>query len=149
MSVLINPFIVIPTISLIFQVVVLGLLVYGYWLKRRLDFPNHGKIMSTALILHLIVIFAIMVPSFILAIIPEYLLRNIFGDISIISLVHIPLGVLAFSFGLWFTVAWRLKGLKGCISRKKFMFPTIIAWLVSLSFGILLYSILVISLLKG
>jgi uncharacterized membrane protein YozB (DUF420 family) len=149
MSVLSNPFILIPTISLVAQIVVLGFLIYGYWLNRRLDFKNHGKIMSTALVLHLIVIFAIMVPSFVLAIIPQYLIQNVFAAISIISLIHVPLGVLAFSFGLWFTIAWRLKGLKGCFKRKKFMLLTMIAWLATLSIGIILYSVLIISILKG
>lgn len=149
MSIITNPFILIPTISLVAQAIVLGLLIYGYWLKKQLNFQHHGKIMSIALILHLIVVFAIMVPSFVLGIIPGYLLHNIFGAISIISLFHVPLGVLAFSIGLWITIAWRLEGFKGCVKRKKFMLPTIIAWLASLFLGILLYIILIISILKS
>jgi uncharacterized membrane protein YozB (DUF420 family) len=149
MSAFTNPFILIPTISLVAQAIVFGLVIYGYWLKRQLNFQHHGKIMSLALIVHLIFIFTIMVPSFVLAIIPEYFLRNIFGAISIISLIHVPLGILAFTFGLWLVVAWRLKGVKSCVDRKKFMLPTIIAWFVSLSLGLLLYGILIMSILKG
>jgi uncharacterized membrane protein YozB (DUF420 family) len=149
MSVLTNPFIIIPTISLVVQVAVLGLLIYGYWLKRHMDFQRHGRTMSIALILHLIVIFTIMVPSFVVAIIPEFLFRNVFGSVSIISLIHVPLGVSVFSLGLWFVIGWRLKGLRGCFNRKKYMLYTIIAWIITLSLGILLYSILIVSLLKG
>ncbi len=149
MSAFTNPFILIPTISIFSQAIVLGLLIYGYWLKRRLDFQHHGKIMSIALILHLIFVFAIMVPSFVLAIIPEYLLQNIFEPVSIISLVHVPLGILAFTFGLWLVLARRLKGVKSCVNRKKFMLPTIVAWLASLFLGVLLYGILIMSILKG
>jgi len=147
MPVLINPFILIPTVSLVAQIIVLGLLIYGYWLKRRSNFLHHGKIMSIALILHLIVIFAIMVPSFALAIIPEYLLRNSFGSVSIISLIHVPFGALAFLFGLWFIIGWHLSGLNGCFKLKKFMLPTLIMWLSSLVLGIVLYGVLIMPLL--
>ena len=149
MSDLVDPFILIPTISLVAQLFVLGLLIYGYLLKRRLDFQSHGRIMSTALVLHLILILAIMVPSFVFAIIPQYLLRNIFGTTSIVSLIHVPLGLIAVSLGLWLSVAWRFNGLRSCFSRKRFMLPTMTAWIASLSFGIIFYVILVISLLKG
>jgi hypothetical protein len=63
MSLLTNPYFVIPTIALLIQIAVLALLTYGYWLFRRLMFKRHGKIMAWAAVLHLIVIFAIMVPS--------------------------------------------------------------------------------------
>lgn len=144
-----NFYFLIPTIALVVQIVVLALLVYGYWLYRRFTFSRHGRIMAWALVLHLIVIFAIMVPSLILAVIPEFLVRNILQIISVITLVHVPLGIVAASLGIWFVIAWRLKGLKGCFNRRKLMLLSFVLWLVSLSFGILLYCIFYWSILTG
>jgi hypothetical protein len=92
-------------------------------------------------VLHLIVIFAIMIPSLVLALIPEYIVRHSYGMVSIITLIHVPLGITVVSFGVWFVISWRCQGLKGCFNRKKLVLATMITWLVSLFFGILLYSI--------
>ena len=105
--------------------------------------------MAWAVILHLIVIFAIMIPSFFLAVIPEYVVPHFYGVVSIITLIHVPFGIMAVSFGAWFAVAWRIQGLKGCFNRKKLMLSTLIIWIISLSFGIALYSIFYWSLLMG
>jgi hypothetical protein len=75
--------------------------------------------------------------------------RHSYGMVSIITLIHVPLGITAVSFGVWFVIAWRYHGLKGCFNRKKLMLATMITWLVSLFFGILLYSIFYWSLLFG
>jgi uncharacterized membrane protein YozB (DUF420 family) len=149
MSLLTNAYFVIPTAALLIQIIVLGLLVYGYWLFKRLLFQKHGKIMALAVVLHLTVIFAIMVPSFVLAVTPKYVVPHIYGIVSIITLIHVPLGIIAVSFGAWFVIAWRFQGLKGCFNKKKLMLATMIIWLVSIFFGIALYSILYWSLLMG
>jgi len=149
MSLLTNAYFVIPTAALLIQIIVLGLLVYGYWLFKRLLFQKHGKIMALAVVLHLTVIFAIMVPSFVLAVTPKYVVPHIYGIVSIITLIHVPLGIIAVSFGAWFVIAWRFQGLKGCFNKKKLMLATMIIWLVSIFFGIVLYSILYWSLLMG
>ena len=126
MSLLTNPYFVIPTIALIVQISVLALLIYGYSLYRRLIFQRHGEIMAWAVVLHLIVIFAIMIPSLVLAVIPQFIIRHAYGVISIISLIHVPFGITAVLFGAWFVIAWRYQGLKGCFNRKKFMIATMI-----------------------
>jgi hypothetical protein len=149
MSLLTNPYVLIPTLSLLIQIVVLALLVYGYWLKKRLVFQKHGLIMEWAVALHLIAIFAIMVPSFVLAVIPEYVGRHFFWVVSIIALVHVPLGIAAASLGVWFVVGWRIQGLKGCFNRKRKMLATMIIWLTSISFGFVLYTIFYWSALMG
>jgi hypothetical protein len=105
--------------------------------------------MALAVVLHLTVIFAIMVPSFVLAVTPKYVVPHIYGIVSIITLIHVPLGIIAVSFGAWFVIAWRFQGLKGCFNKKKLMLATMIIWLVSIFFGIALYSILYWSLLMG
>jgi hypothetical protein len=149
MSLLTNPYFVIPTIALSIQIFVLALVIYGYHLFRRLMFKQHGRIMAWAVVLHLIAIFAIMVPSFVLAVIPEFIVLNVYGIVSIITLIHVPFGLTAVSLGTWFVVAWRSQGLKGCFNRKNLMLATTIFWLISLFFGIVLYSFFYWSLLAG
>jgi hypothetical protein len=149
MSFLTDPYLLIPAIGLAIQIIVLALLIYGYWLKRKFMIPQHGRIMTWATALHLTTIFAVMVPSFVLAVIPEYIIRHVEGAISLISLVHVPCGIIAVSLGLWFAVSWRFKGLKGCFNRKKLMLITIVLWLFTLLLGITLYSIFYWAALMG
>jgi len=98
--------------------------------------------MSAALVLHLTMIFAIMVPAFAVAIVPVFVVPHVSGLTSLVSLVHAPLGVASVSLGIWLVASWRVKGLKGCFNKKKIMLTTMTVWLVSISFGIALYTIL-------
>jgi hypothetical protein len=75
--------------------------------------------MAEAVVLHLVVIFAIMIPSFVLAVVPQYAVVHVSGIASIIALIHVLLGALAASLGLWLVLSWRSQGLKGCNNRKK------------------------------
>lgn len=142
MSLLNNPIALIATANLIIQAIVLVLLVYGYQLNRRHAVQRHGRVMAVAVFLHLAVVIAIMVPSFVLAVIPEYVFARLSGVVSIISLIHVPLGVSALTLGIWLVFSWRFKGLKSCFKRKRFMRWTMTVWLASLFLGIVLYAIL-------
>jgi uncharacterized membrane protein YozB (DUF420 family) len=144
-----NSFVIIVTVSLLVQLAVLGLLLYGYLLKRRLRFQQHGFIMAVAVFLHLTVVFTVMIPSFVLAIIPEYVVANVASATSVVSLIHASFGATALTLGLWFVLGWRLKGLKGCFKRKMYMRWTLIVWATSLLLGIVLYIILYWAALMG
>ena len=140
----------IVTASLVVQLLVLGLLVYGYILKRRLKFRRHGFVMATAVILHISIILYIMLPSFIRAILPEFILPNPFSAISLLSILHEILGAPALALGLWFVVSWRFrKNFAGCFGKKRFMLATIWIWAAALASGIALYSILNWQILMG
>ena len=142
MSLLNNPFALIATTSLTIQIVVLFLLLYGYLLKRRLRFRQHGIAMFVAVVLHLAMVFAIMIPSFVLAIVPDFIVPNVYGITSVVTLVMVVAGALAVSLGVWLVASWRFQDLKGCFKKKRIMLTTMAMWLVSLSFGIALYTIL-------
>lgn len=141
MALLNNPFALIATTSLTIEIIVLFLLLYGYMLKRKLKFRRHGITMAVAVVLHLIMIFAIMIPSFVLAVFPDFIVPNVSGMISVVSLIHVVAGALAVSLGVWLVASWRFQDLKGCFTKKRFMLLTMIVWLVSLFFGIVLYTI--------
>ena len=142
MSLLNNPVALIATINLIIQIVVLFLLLYGYLLKRQLRFRQHGITMFTAVVLHLASVFAIMIPSFVLALVPDFIVPNVYGLTSVVTLVMVVTGALAVSLGVWLVASWRFHDVKGCFKKKRIMLTTIAMWLVSLSLGIVLYTIL-------
>jgi len=137
-----NTFALVATASLTIQIAVLLLLIYGYSLKRQQKFRQHGVAMFSALVLHLSMVFGIMVPSFVLAIFPEFIVPDVYGVKSVVTLVMAATGALTVSLGLWLVVSWRFHDVEGCFARKKFMLWTITFWFISLFLGIMLYAIL-------
>jgi hypothetical protein len=141
---------VIVTLSLIIQVVVLCLLAYGYLLYLRFKFRRHGIIMATAVFVHLTAVFAIMVPSFVLAVFPFYIVPHTFELVSMVSIFHEVTGGVALALGIWFVASWRFhKDFKGCFNKRKPMLATMIVWVSALIFGIALYTIFNWAILTG
>ncbi|MGE5533725.1 MAG: hypothetical protein ACM3UL_02085 [Ignavibacteria bacterium] len=150
MALLNNSFAIIITSNLVIQIVVLILLGYGYILKKNLKFRQHGIVMSISLILHFIMAMIVMIPSFVLAVIREYIIPYPSGTPSIVSLIHVVLGSIALTFGVWIVGSWRFsKNFQGCFNRKKYMKKTLVVWCASLVFGIVLYGIFIGPVLRG
>jgi uncharacterized membrane protein YozB (DUF420 family) len=145
-----NPVALIITTSLTIQIIVLLLLFYGYWLKKKMKFRQHGIVMALATVLHLTMVLYIMIPSFVEGIIPYYIIPSPLAMISIVGLIHGILGTTALSLGVWLVASWRFrKNLKGCFNKKKFMCKTLIVWIASIVFGIILYAIFIGPLLAS
>lgn len=139
-----NPVALIVTSSLLVQIAVLFLLIYGYQMKRKLKFRQHGLVMASAVVLHMILVFSVMIPSFVYAVLPEYIIAKPMQLVSFVGLTHAVLGSTALAFGVWLVGAWHFrKDFSGCFGRKKLMLPTLIVWLSTLVFGITLYSIFI------
>lgn len=139
-ALIINPYTLIATASLVVEIVVLALVLYGYFLKRRQNFRRHGITMTSAVVLHTITIFVIMIPSFVLALVPEFIVPKPLELISIIALIHGITGILAISLGVWLVTSWHFrKDLSTCFKKKLFMRVTITVWITSLVLGIFIY----------
>ncbi len=124
------------------QLAVLGLVLYGYGLKRKLQFRRHGIVMAAATLLHLALVLVIMIPSFVYAVVPDYIIPSPLMLLSLVGLIHGVTGSITIALGVWLVWAWRLRAnFTGCIKNKKLMKPTLILWLISLSFGILLFAL--------
>src|SRR5208283_3391424 len=149
MSLFNNPFALVATLSLTIQIVVLFLLIYGYLLKRQLRFRQHAIAMFSAVVLHLATVFAFMIPSFVLAIVPHFIVPNVYEITSVVTLVMAFAGASAVSLGIWLVASWRFHDVKGCFKKKRIMLTTMAMWLVSLSFGIALYAVLYWAVLVG
>jgi uncharacterized membrane protein YozB (DUF420 family) len=140
----------IATASLALQVAVFILLVVGYVYMRRQRFRLHGTLMALAVGVHLLAVFAVMIPSFVLAVVPSYIVPEPLLLTSVAGLIHAVLGVAAISLGVYLVAAWRVSGsLQGCFTRKKMMLLTLAVWLVALLLGFLLYGLFYGMLIAG
>jgi uncharacterized membrane protein YozB (DUF420 family) len=134
-----NIYTLIATIGLIFQMIVLVLLVVGYVLKRRNRFHQHGVTMLTAVVLHLIMIFALMVPSFVIGVIPLIQANSTMLGVMLAP-IHLVTGTVAVVLGVWIVTSWRLrKSLEYCAPKKRIMLITLTLWVATLIIGIFLY----------
>ena len=145
-----DPIVLIITTSLAVQIAVLFMLVYGYLLKRKQKYRQHGLIMAAALISHLMVIFLVMIPSFVNSILPDYIQTSPTEVVSIVGLIHGIAGPLTAALGIWLVAAWHFKkDINSCFGRKKVMLTTISLWMITLILGVILYSLLIGPLLAS
>ena len=135
---------IIATLSLFIELVVLGLLAFGYYAKRSKNYRRHGITMTTAVVLHLVTILGWMIWS----------LRNFLGAgsvdfgsfLGLAVLGHVVLGAIGVSLGVWLVAAWHLQtDVQKCFPRKRFMVVTIAAWAMAILLGIMLYITVILS----
>ncbi len=144
-----NIYLLISTVSLSFQLLALALIVTAFEFKQRLRFRTHGLLMTTALLLHFIIIGTIMVPSFVLAIVP-IILEKPTSMIGLITPFHVTVGTVTAILGVWIVGGWRLRqSTEFCAPKRKFMRATFILWLITISLGIIFYFVLNWSFLFG
>ena len=129
-------------ISLALQVVILFLLILGLPFfrgqKEQKNLIAHGYSTVAAVVLHTILIFAIMIPSFAsgLLVIGDL---SVFDSFTVIS--HGVLGTIAEILGLLIIAIWLSKGPKkmACWKWRRWMAATFIIWVISLVNGTLVH----------
>ena len=132
----------IGNVTLSLQVAIMFLLILGLPFVRggrgKKNVMRHGYLTVVALILHTLLIFIVMVPSFIKGL-------SEVGSLSILSAFdvwsHAVLGTVAEVLGLIMIVFWFSKPLNEmrCTKMKKWMMPTFIIWMISLINGALIH----------
>ena len=136
----------VATASLALQIAVLVLLFVSIPLKNRKKYRQHGIVMASAIVLHLVTVVGVMGPSFRISFSSPGIV--LFEMPVIISLIHVASGLVAVALGIWLVASWHFKtDLKNCFSKKKIMRPTFVLWIVSALLGIFMYSIFYASLL--
>ena len=129
-------------ISLVLQVVILFLLVLGLPFAKRFGSKKnlliHGYLTVIALILHTLLIFIVMIPSF----------SNGLGELGKLSSLnaftvwsHVILGTIAEIVGFIVIVFWVAKSPSkmACARMKTLMLPLFIIWTISLVNGTLIH----------
>jgi hypothetical protein len=132
----------IGNISLTLQIVILFLLIVGLPFfrgqKEQKNITVHGYFTVVALVLHTILIFLVMIPSFSdgLSELGELSLLNSFTVWS-----HAVLGTTAEVLGIMIIAFWLSKGPKkrACWKLKKWMIPTFAIWVISIVNGALIH----------
>jgi hypothetical protein len=139
MSVPLDP---VGNVSLILQVVILFLLVLGLPLVKGIggkkNFVMHGYLTFLALVLHTILIFVVMIPSF----------SSELGQLGELSFLnglnlwfHVILGTVAEILGFIVIGFWFSKPLSNlaCLRVKKLMLPLFVIWTFSLINGAIVH----------
>lgn len=100
--------------------------------------------MTIAVVLHLVTIFSWMIWSFLTLFNGSVI--DFLNPIIVVAFVHVPLGGIAAAFGVYLVMAWHLQlDIQGCFGRKRIMFITFTAWLVSIALGLILYLAVIMS----
>jgi len=127
----------IATISLILQLLIFAMLIYGYYRFRLGDVKGHGLVLFAATIVHIGVIVLRMVPQFFID--PEFMTITT-DPLNWIHWGHVALGLLPPVLGGYITLRWASHGFDYKFCRGKWLMRvTVITWIVSLLFGIVMY----------
>lgn len=140
-----NFYLLVSTVTLAIQLIIFVLLIVGYNLKRKNRYRQHGFIMVSAVILHMISVLAIMVPSIVvIAFTPTGLPEAVVA----LSGVHAFFGLTVLALGIWISVSWRFRhSLQYCAPKKRFMLVTFTVWTIAIIIGTALYFILYMPLM--
>jgi hypothetical protein len=129
-------------VSLILQIVILFLLILGLpfvkGIGAKKNFMRHGYLTVLALILHTLLIFIVMIPTF----------NNGLGELGGLSFLyaltvwsHVILGTTAEILGIIVVGFWVSKPLSNmaCARTKKIMIPLFIIWTLAIINGALVH----------
>jgi hypothetical protein len=129
-------------VSLVLQIVILFLLILGLPLVRgfgvKKNLVRHGYLTVLALILHTVLIFIVMIPSF----------GHGLGELGELSFLysftvwsHVILGTVAEVLGILVVGFWVSKPLSNmaCFKVKKIMAPLFVIWTLSIVNGALVH----------
>jgi len=142
-------YLLVSSLTLFLQVGVFLLVISGFLLRKQKLFRAHGLAMFAGVILHLVSVIVIMVPSFVVGLVP-FIAEKPSNVISIVSFPHAIVGSVAAILGVWIVFSWRLRhGLQFCAPKRKWMKLTLWIWLTSLTLGFMLYLALFWSALFG
>ena len=126
-------------INLILQTVMSIVIVIGLVYKSKRKFKIHGELMGIAVILHILSLFAVMLPSFNDGY--DYF-TTATSDLGVqTTWIHVIPGAIAMVLGIVLVGAWALgpANIAACSRRKRLMDITTLLWFISLIFGIATY----------
>lgn len=127
--------------NLILQVIILAVLGLAIYARLRHSRVKHALMMGSAIGLHTLAIFAIMIPSLLEMGGP---LKSLPPRFALITVTHATIGSLVEIMGVWLVVSWlsNRASVEKCFKRKNVMRVTITLWLAELVLGIFVYMML-------
>ena len=121
-------------LSMILQLLSLGILVIGFIVVKMKNYKMHGVAMSAAGVLNLVSVLTVMVPVALRLVDtsipgPNLLLRS-----------HILLGIVVIGLSGYILAEWRFQNPgPTCFQRKKWMLGLSLGWIAQVIMGILLF----------
>jgi len=125
----------------ILQVIILAILVLAMVARLKHGPMRHALLMGSAIVLHTVAIFAIMVPSLLGM---GGLLKDLLTRFAVITVTHSVVGSLVEIMGVWLVASWLFnrRSVEKCFRRKNVMRLTIALWLLEIVLGIFVYLML-------
>ena len=132
-------YLLIATLTLLSQIGVFVILLSSLQLKKIGKFREKGFLMTAGVALHLISIYVIMLPSFLLGLLPKIVEPHVLVNTLLVP-IHVGFGIAVSFLALWIIWAWRFRrSLESCAPKKVWMRRTLYIWSVSLISGVVLY----------
>lgn len=124
-------------LNLITQIIIIILLTLS-WSYARKKLKTHGKLMTVAVVVNAATIAFVMAPSLFLGL--GVIVSNPLDPGSLLSIVHVAIGTIAWIGGAYLTWSWKLNdSTSECFKRRKLMKPIIGLWLIAAVLGVGFY----------
>ena len=125
-------------LNLIAQIVIIALLTLSWRYASKKKLKTHGKLMITTVVINAAMIALVMAPSLFLGL--GAITSNPLNPGSLLSVVHVAVGTIAWLGGVYLTWSWKLNDSTAeCFKRRKLMKPIIGLWLVAAVLGVVFY----------
>ena len=121
-------------LSMILQLLSLGILIVGFIVVKQKKHQIHGITMFAAGILNLVSVLLVMIP------VAFRLLYTSIPGFNLLFRTHIILGIIVIALAGYILIDWRFqKPGPTCFQRKKWMLGLSLAWMAQVIIGILLF----------
>jgi hypothetical protein len=128
--------------DLVLQVSILAVLAVSMFLERKKKMRLHGNAMVAAVVLNIVSFVVVMGPAW------DNVGEGGTGMMGTVAMAHVGTGALAFLLSFWLAGSWFLSStilqtatpkFMRCYSQKTPMWVTLMLWVTSLTFGIVLF----------
>jgi len=121
-------------LSMILQLLSLGILVVGFIIVKQKKYNIHGTTMLAAGILNLVSILTVMLP------VALRLVNVTISGFTLLFRSHILLGLVVIAISCYILIDWRFQTPgPTCFQRKKWMLGLSLAWMAQVIMGILVF----------
>lgn len=130
-------------VNLLLQIAIFVVLLVGFSLaKSKRSFMKHGVTMLTALVLHTVLIFGVMVPS--LLSMEAGPLAGLSSSLALSTIPHAVLGSIVEVLAIYLVGTFLLSrgDVKSCFKNKRPMQVTMMLWFLEIILGVYIYVLL-------
>ncbi len=121
-------------LSMLLQLLALGLLIVGFFIVKRKKFAQHGSVMFVAVLMNTAAVLTVMIP------VALRLVDISIPGFNLLFRSHALLGLIVEAAGIYIVADWRFqKPGPTCFQRKNWMLSLGMLWMTELILGILLF----------